>query len=251
MSHTLRSGAVYNTPPPRRPRVQGPNVIHNRDYIVSNHSDIPLGLVRKKVASCRLEFLDVGPIDEEDPNDPNRNNHTILRLTFLRQLGDDTPYAPIGTRGVILDLEGMEALNGTNTSILMMSTFGYEGLHQLALHSVEVPMGRDKSVWDCVRIIRSTGLVPCHLDPTNTELVGCRDFVSQLIYQLNEHRFLRLPANANTTIFNHFNYRYNWIDGSAGSNKVLSSVAYALFRQSYQHVMIGGITYTGTRQFIQ
>ncbi|OQE41782.1 hypothetical protein PENCOP_c004G03990 [Penicillium coprophilum] len=143
MSHTLRSGAVYNSSPPRRSRVQGPNVIHKRDYIVSNNSDIPLGLVREKVASCRLEFLDVGPIDEEDPDDPNRNNHTILRLTFLRQLDDDTLYAPIGTRGVILDLEGMEAPNGTNSSLLIMSTFGYEGLHQLALHSVELPMGRE------------------------------------------------------------------------------------------------------------
>ncbi|KAJ5373095.1 hypothetical protein N7517_005101 [Penicillium concentricum] len=256
MSRTLRSGNAYNdfpTAPPRPARTAPPNVTNNRDYTV-NSRQIPAGLLRKKVAECQLEFLDVGPVDPEDPTDTNRDNHTILRLTFLHRLKeDDTPYAPIGTRGVILDLEGFQGLNGTNRSILMMSTFGYQGPHQTALHWKSIPMGRNKTVGDCVKIIRDTTLLPCHLDARNSTLVGCRDFTSQMIYQLNLWGFLRIPANAHDSIYTLFNYRYNLPLPSAimNLNVTPSTVDYALFRLTYPHIVITGITYTGgIRQFL-
>ncbi|KAJ5825037.1 hypothetical protein N7447_007377 [Penicillium robsamsonii] len=256
MSRTLRSGNVYNdfpTAPPRPARTPAPKVTRNREYVV-NRTNIPAGLLHKKVAECQLEFIDVGPVNPKDPEDPNRDNHTIIRLTFLHRLeDDDTPYAPIGTRGVVLDLEGMRGPNGTNRSVLMMSTFGYEGPHQTALHWKKLPMGRNKTVRDCVRILLDTTLLPCHLDLSNNSLVGCRDFTSQVIYQLNLWGFLRLPAGAHTTIYGLFNYKYNLPLPPAimDLNVAPSTVDYALFRRTYPYVHITGITYTGgPRQFL-
>jgi hypothetical protein len=180
MPRSLRSGNMYASPlppPPRPLRVPAENVIHNRDYELIGDMNIPIGLSRKKVSECHLEFLDIGPKDPEWFKDPERNNHCILRLTFLHQLEDDTPYAPIGTRGVVLDLEGTGQQQDSYTGELMMSTFGYEGPHQRSMRVVKLRMGGDRTVGDAVRIIRNTRLVPCHFDTPNGHLVGCRDFV--------------------------------------------------------------------------
>lgn len=180
MPRSLRSGNTYPSPlppPPRPIRILAGKVTRNRDYELLGSMNIPMGLARKKVAECHLEFIDVGPQDPEYPKDPKRNNHCMLRLTFLHQLQDDTPYAPIGTRGVVLDLEGVEQHEFTTSSELTMSTFGYEGPHQRWLHVVNLRMGGERTVGDAVRIIRDSGLVPCRFNHSNEDLVGCRDFV--------------------------------------------------------------------------
>ncbi|KAJ5456213.1 hypothetical protein N7530_011487 [Penicillium desertorum] len=251
MPRSLRSGNMYASPlppPPRPLRVPAENVIHNRDYELIGNMNIPIGLSRKKVSECHLEFLDIGPKDPEWFKDPERNNHCILRLTFLHQLEDDTPYAPIGTKGVVLDLEGTGQQQDSYTGELMMSTFGYEGPHQRSMRVVKLRMGGDRTVGDAVRIIRNTRLVPCHFDTPNEHLVGCRDFVSQLIYQLDRNKFLRLPADADTTIYDSFNYRYA-MDDDPAIGYVPTPVRYAIFRESYQHTAINRINYHGTRRF--
>ncbi|KGO76998.1 hypothetical protein PITC_004190 [Penicillium italicum] len=253
MPRRLRSGNLYASPPPPPPRparIPPANVTRNQDYeILAGSTNIPLGLTRKKVAECHIEFLDVGPVDPKSPPEEDHSNHCILRLTFLHQLQDNTPYAPIGTRGVILDLEGVDQNETTISGELMASTFAYEGPHQKCLHAAPLRMGGQRTVGDCVRIIRNSGLVPCQFDSLDENLVGCRDFISQLVYQLNRYKFLRLPADANITVYDRFNYKYNE-DGNPPNNRVLDPVSYALFDRAYQHTAINGITYTGTRNFL-
>lgn len=159
-------GGNYAPPPPPPPRIPAPDVTTNQQYHLTGSMNIPAGLAQKKVAECHLEFLDC-----------KNSNHCVLRLTFLHQLEDDTPYAPIGTRGVILDLEGVTQLDSSTSGELMMCTFGYNGPHQRSLHFSQIPMGRNKTVGDCVRIVRDSGLVPCNFDHLNENLVGCRDFM--------------------------------------------------------------------------
>ncbi|KGO41489.1 hypothetical protein PEX1_084720 [Penicillium expansum] len=228
MPRSLRSGNSYASPPPPPPRparIPPDNVIRNRDYeLLPGGMNIPMGLARKKVAQCHLEFIDMGPVDPEYPPDEYRNNHCILRLTFLHQLQDDTPYAPIGTRGVILDLEGVDQYETTFSGELMMSTFRYEGRHQRWLHVAPLRMGGQRTVGDCVRIIRDSRLVPCRFDASNENLAGCRDFM--------------------------FNYKYNEAENPP-DNRVLNPVSYAVFERTYQHTTINGINYTGTRRFLE
>jgi hypothetical protein len=101
--------------------------------------DIPSGLSNKKIAECHLEFIDF-----------ENNNHCVLRLTFLHELEDDTPYAPFGTRGVVLDFEGVTQQDSSTSGELMLCTFGYDGPHRRSLHFSQIPMGRNKTVRDCV-----------------------------------------------------------------------------------------------------
>ncbi|CAG8218977.1 hypothetical protein PENNAL_c0014G00735 [Penicillium nalgiovense] len=252
MPRSLRSGNIYASPlppPPRAIRPPAQNAIRNRDYELIGSMNIPMGLSRKKVSECHLEFLDIGPKDPEWYKDPERKNHCIFRLTFLHPLEDDTPYAPIGTRGVLLDLEGVDQQQDSCTAELIMSTFGYEGPHQRSMRVVKLRMGGERTVGDAVRIIRDTGLMPCRFDTPNEHLFGCRDFVSQLIYQLSRNKFLRLPADANTTIYDSFNYRYD-MDDDPAIGYVPTPVGYAIFRASYQYTAINGINYHGTRRFL-
>jgi hypothetical protein len=171
-----RSKKVYYHPPlPPRPPAKPPvpDATEDRVYLLT---EIQQGLAQKKIAQCQLEFLDVGSMNENDPNDINRYNHAILRLTFAHKLQDDTPYAQIGTRGVILDLrDGSE--DDTHISNLIIKTFWYEGPHKDALHWVNLPMYSGKTLRHCLNIIRNSGSTPCYLDYTNDNLVGCRDFV--------------------------------------------------------------------------
>ncbi|CAI7666654.1 unnamed protein product [Penicillium viridicatum] len=97
-------GVNYVPPPPPPPRIPAPDVTTNQQYRLADSMNIPAGLAQKKVAECHLEFLDC-----------KNGNHCILRLTFVHQLEDDTPYAPIGTRGVILDLEGVTQLDSSTS----------------------------------------------------------------------------------------------------------------------------------------
>lgn len=175
MPRSHRSGNTYiplpPPPPPPPPRIPAPSVITNQQYHLIDGMNIPAGLARKRVAECHLEFINFA-----------NNNHCVLRLTFLHQLEDDTPYAPIGTRGVILDFEGVTPQASSTSGELMLCTFGYEGPHRNSLHFSQIPMGRNKTVGDCVRIIRDSDLVPCDFDHLNENLVGCRDFMWVVFY---------------------------------------------------------------------
>jgi hypothetical protein len=55
---------------------------------------------------------------------------------------------------------------------------------------------------------------------------------------------LKLPADANTAIYDNFNSKYR----SGGNAPVPANVDYAVFRQTYNHVNINGINYTGIRE---
>lgn len=166
MPRSHRSGNTYVPLPSPPPRIPTPGVTTNQQYHLTGNMDIPTGLAGKMVAECHLEFISFGD-----------NSHCVLRLTFAHQLEDNTPYAPIGTRGVVLDLEGVISQTSSTSGELMLCTFGYEGPHQRSLHFSQIPMGRNQTVGDCVRIIRDSGLVPCDFDHLNDNLVGCRDFV--------------------------------------------------------------------------
>ncbi|CAG8890748.1 unnamed protein product [Penicillium egyptiacum] len=128
-----------------------------------------------------------------------------------------------------------------------MSTFRYGGPHQRWIHVVKLRMGGERTVGNAIKIIRDTGLVPSGFDNSNEGVVGCRDFVSQLIYQLDRNRFLRLPADASTTIYNSFNDHYHMYDDPAMGH-VPTPVEYALFTELYQHTAINGINYHETRE---
>ncbi|KAJ5427158.1 hypothetical protein N7465_002228 [Penicillium sp. CMV-2018d] len=108
MPRSHRSGNNYGDnyvpPPPPPPRIPAPDVTTNQQYHLTGSMDIPAGLAQKKIAECHLEFLDC-----------ENSNHCVLRLTFLHELEDDTPYAPIGTRGVVLDLEGVTQLDSSTS----------------------------------------------------------------------------------------------------------------------------------------
>ena len=70
---------------------------------------------------------------------------------------------------------------------------------------------------------------------------------SQLIYQLDRNKFLRLPADANIAIYDSFNYRYD-MDDDPAIGYVPTPVNYAIFTAAYQHTAINRINYHGTRE---
>ncbi|KAJ5963844.1 uncharacterized protein N7479_003720 [Penicillium vulpinum] len=252
MPRTLRSNKVY---PDYTPSSGANNVTINQRYELIDENPIPKGLLSKVIDDCHLEFIDVGARSDEDPNDPERNNHAILRFTFLRELTKDTPYAPSATRGVILDLEGELAYDeNTSEGVLRMRTFRYAGAHQDALRQLRLRVVSGSKLGDVINIIRDSRMILCYFDAaaSTNYLTGCRDFVSQLIYQLHRNAFLNLPTGpdipgypGSTTVAQSFNWRYNRTIAN-----VASPVVYAVFNPVYVHVPVPGINYTGTRRVI-
>ncbi|KAJ5787508.1 hypothetical protein N7457_002498 [Penicillium paradoxum] len=216
------------------------NVYH---MLTAKKTTIPLELGSKNVSKFSLEIIDVGEVDVCDPEDPNRNNHCIFRLTFAEATPEATPHAPIKTRGLVLDVVPDEQKETTTTCEFHMKTFQYEGPHRDALEVIDLPIRGKKTARDFVRVLRNSGMIPCEFIWSELFLDGYRDFASQFIYHLNDKKVLELPEDAATTIFGQFNLRLN-----DGVEDTPAPVTYAVFTKDYEHVSIEGIEYKGTRR---
>lgn len=156
---------------------EGPAAPTSRTYVIEGDKNIPFGLGNKRIAECVLEFLDVGALDDAKTDDPKRSNHCMLRLIFSQTLQADTPYAPAGTRGVVLNIEPDDIHESTATGKIHLKTFHHPGVHARALKVYDLPVRGDQRVRDFVRIVKNSGMVPCSFNARDDSLVGCKDFM--------------------------------------------------------------------------
>jgi hypothetical protein len=108
----------------------------------------------------RYEILDMGPKDIDWSKDPERNNHCILRLTFLHPL--EASDAGLRTR----------KYSSLAHQYMNLAVVPYLPSPGQLPWCVKLRMGGDRTVGDAVRIIRNTHLVPCHFDTPNEQLVA-------------------------------------------------------------------------------
>lgn len=164
--------------PSKRRLVQGPLATSTQYHILKGKRlSIPSELGRRILARCTLEILDVGSVDIQNTADPNRNNHCILRLTFAAPTTEATRHAPIGTRGLILDQVPDDQRDTTTTCEFHMKTFRYEGPHEDALKTIDLPIRGKQGARCFLRVLRKANLVPCEFDSTDDFMYGCRDFM--------------------------------------------------------------------------
>jgi hypothetical protein len=109
----------------------------------------------------------------------NGANHTTLRLVFERPQVHRSPYAPVNTQGVRMELELQDDTGlGPAEGQLVVTTFTFTGAHRRACvsHGLLVKSGR--TVGDFINVAKKVNLTPCDFNSMGSEAAGCRDFMS-------------------------------------------------------------------------
>ncbi|KAJ5343696.1 hypothetical protein MYU51_018233 [Penicillium brevicompactum] len=191
---------------------------------------IPVAILNRIVSECHLDILNHGP----------GANHAILRLMFRHPQAVASQHAPAGTTGVKVDLAvNGRIVPGPIASELAVKTFTYIGPNIHASHSAEILVVGEKRVNDFLKVLESAKLLPCSFDYVLPDAVGCRDFISQYIFQLEMAKVLRIPALSD--LYKCFNFRY---PAPGVSGKVASPVPRALFgNAAFVHIAVPGVLY--------
>lgn len=181
MPPSLRSRVKRHLPQPypKHPATtKERNAIRNKTYLFDRMMDIPLSLRAKKFSKFAVEFIDNGSCSSSRPDSPQRENHTMIRLTFQHEQIQALPCAPANTKGMTLDLRPVknQSPGSGRKSRLLLKTFTYEGEHVDALHSVEIPVARNRTIGDVLQVMERQDMIYCALNRLTRALVGCRDF---------------------------------------------------------------------------
>lgn len=141
------------------------------------HDKIPLPLLRKQISAATLEFLNYGETVFEA--DDKKKNHVILRLAFKHTVMKATAYAPPSTTGILISINLKENIPGSRNmgSKLVVKTINYQGPHQDALKSIDIPIAPGKTVKVFLKPISSSKILPFTFVFNGIGYMGCRDFM--------------------------------------------------------------------------
>ncbi|CAG8935551.1 unnamed protein product [Penicillium salamii] len=203
------------------------NVTRTQTWAIST-DPVPVPLQNKIVTECYLEMLNLG----------RGANHAILRLVFKHPQVKASPRAPANTLGLVINLEINGRLAPPSVSgDVVVRTHAHTGTHQRAVRSIPLHVRGKKRVRHFLAVIKTAHLLPCFFDYIDPDAVGCRDFMSQYIYHLDQQKVLKLPANAADTVYDPFNYRY-----TAGGVANPHQPPRALFgHHEFDHVIIKAV----------
>ncbi|KGO55091.1 hypothetical protein PEX1_022690 [Penicillium expansum] len=215
----------------------GPSVVtQSQSY---EHDKIPLPLLRKQVSACTLEFLNEG--ETVNGTDDKKKNHVALRLAFKHTVMKATPYAPPSTTGILIsiDIHGNIPDSSNMGSKLVVKTLGYQGPHQRALKSIDVPIAPGKTVKDFLKPINLSKILPFTFVFDGNGYMGCRDFMSQFLRRLEDTEVITFSREEDSAAFyRHFNMRYGK-EGMTWFNPVLRGD----FPDTYSYIVLTDVIY--------
>ncbi|OQE24425.1 hypothetical protein PENSTE_c007G09776 [Penicillium steckii] len=208
-------------------------------------------LLSKVVREFAIDFLDLN-LDNRSPDfrteNGTRDNHCIARLIFKHPQQTQTDHAPQGATGLTIDIQNnFAAATRAVPADLEIRPITYNGPHRLAIKTTIIPIRpgigkqRNRTVKDFLEIFESEKIIPTGFRNANGYLVGCRDVMSQYVFQLEESRLLNAAAE-NYTDFNN-NY------GPTAADVRAHAVEHACFNDTYHYhyQQIPNINYTGPR----
>ncbi|KAJ5266484.1 hypothetical protein N7478_009292 [Penicillium angulare] len=141
-------------------------------------------------------------------------NHIIMRLSLQRRLIRGTPFAPVGTRTLEVSMQPRESLPHSSNARgqFVVKTFRLEE-HRNNLKSLNVPIAEGKTLRDFVRPIQTKEMKPFAFRNKRHGLVGCRDFMSQLIQHLSQEEVVIFNgSNQRRSFMQNFLTRYGTDD---------------------------------------
>ncbi|KAJ5341523.1 hypothetical protein N7541_010647 [Penicillium brevicompactum] len=215
-------GLELNEPTPRR----DPTAPRDLQWAYTEEAQIPGALLKTKVSGCELDFLDLGP---------GSPNHVIMRLIFQRTKHRRSAHNPPGTTGLRLSIEvslgefsdeeeeeeeeeeqeGLETMEFESGDFVVKS-IRYNGPHRDSAHTIPLTFTGNgvKTVEDILNIVAADHMTPCGFNFSDTDVVGCRDFMSQLVWKciaagivvddpdikIPFERYFTLPSNGGPAI---------------------------------------------------
>ncbi|KAJ5976707.1 hypothetical protein N7501_000049 [Penicillium viridicatum] len=194
----------------------GPSVVtQSQSY---EHDKIPLPLLRKQVSACTLEFLNEG--ETVNGADDKKKNHVVLRLAFKHTVMKAIPYALL-------------------RQPLVVKTLSYQGPHQRALKSIDIPIAPGKTVKVFLKPINLSKILPFTFIFDGNGYMGCRDFMSQFLRRLEDTKAITFSREEDSAAFyRHFNMRYGK-EGMTWFNPVLRGD----FPDTYSYIVLTDVIY--------
>ncbi|KAJ5936164.1 hypothetical protein N7454_005462 [Penicillium verhagenii] len=241
MSTTAETGEKREGSPKENEQTKRQAHMPSQSFYFKQTSDVPDSLLQQEISKYIIEFLDT-QLKESHQLDENgkRSNHAIAKIFFKHPLTEDTRDAPANTLGLMIDLSKFVV------SDLEIKTFTHPS-HRLAVKTVEVPVNPaypDMKANDFLQVLVDKQMLPYGFN-TERDAVGCRDFVSQLTFRLNEKGLLNITADNRQQIFGAFNANY----GPEKDEVRYDKTHYAAWNTAYtdRHHEIPEIEYTGER----
>ncbi|KAJ5936708.1 hypothetical protein N7466_003158 [Penicillium verhagenii] len=251
MSTTTEAGEKREGSPKENENTKRQAHMPSQSFYFKQTSDVPESLLQQEICKYIIEFLDT-ELQESYQLDANgkRSNHAVAKLFFKHPLKEDTRDAPANTLGLMIDLS-VRNIGGVwfkryVVSDLEIKTFTHAA-HRLAVKTVEVPLNAaypDMKANDFLQVLIDKQMLPCGFN-TDGDAVGCRDFVSQLTFRLNEKGLLNITADNRQQIFGAFNANY----GPEKDEARYAKTPYAAWNSAYtdRHHEIQEIEYRGDR----
>lgn len=116
---------------------------------------------------------------EDEEGNEKKKNHVVLKLQFKHRITENTPYAPEGTTGVVLNIttHGIIPASQNMGSQLRVKTIDYYGASDRTLKAVQLPVTVDMTLRHFLDQISIHELLPFVYVFNGRGYMACRDFV--------------------------------------------------------------------------